>query len=53
MTQTNTVDSTLQATRRGFLKGTSLATTGLILGVSVPFTVQEAAAAGTMHTPNA
>lgn len=41
-----------ESTRRDFLKTTAIASGGLLLGVAVP-QLQEAKAAGTLHTPNA
>jgi isoquinoline 1-oxidoreductase beta subunit len=42
-----------ETNRRDFLKTTSIATSGLMMGVVLPGTVAETMAAGTLHTPNA
>lgn len=42
-----------ETNRRDFLKTTTITTSGLIMGVVLPGTVRDAAAAGTLHTPNA
>ena len=47
------VASAAPTSRRGFLKTSSLATTGLVFGFALPATVGEALAAGTLYTPNA
>ena len=39
--------------RRAFLQTSAVTTGGLMLGVVVPGTLQQVAAAGTIHTPNA
>jgi isoquinoline 1-oxidoreductase beta subunit len=44
---------THQTSRRDFLKTSSLATGGLLMGVVLPGAKLEALAAGTVHTPNA
>jgi isoquinoline 1-oxidoreductase beta subunit len=44
---------TIQSTRRTFLKAGAISSTGLILGISLPGTIGQALAAGTVHTPNA
>src|SRR4051812_46528505 len=41
-----------ETSRRGFLKTTALASSGLLLGVSIPG-LRDANAAGTLYTPNA
>lgn len=45
--------TTLETSRRDFLKTTSLATGGLIMGFALPGAKVEAQAAGTVYTPNA
>ena len=45
--------NTIETSRRDFLKTTSLATGGLLMGVVLPGAKLEALAAGTVHTPNA
>jgi isoquinoline 1-oxidoreductase beta subunit len=45
--------STNQTSRRDFLKTTTLATGGLLMGFALPGTRGEAQAAGTVYTPNA
>ena len=45
--------TTIETTRRDFLKTTSLATGGLLMGVVLPGAKLEALAAGMVHTPNA
>ena len=42
-----------ETNRRDFLKTTSIATSGLMMGVVLPSTVSKSIAAGTLHTPNA
>ena len=42
-----------ETNRRDFIKTTSIATSGLMMGVVLPGTVAETMAAGTLHTPNA
>ena len=42
-----------ETNRRDFLKTTSVATSGLMMGVVLPSTVSKSIAAGTLHTPNA
>ncbi len=42
-----------ETNRRDFIKTTSIATSGLMMGVVLPGTVAESMAAGTLHTPNA
>jgi isoquinoline 1-oxidoreductase subunit beta len=42
-----------QESRRSFLKSSGAVAGGLMLGVSLPGTVGQALAAGTLHTPNA
>ncbi len=44
---------TTQTSRRDFLKTTSIATGGLIMGFMLPGSKMEAQAAGTVYTPNA
>ena len=44
---------TTETSRRNFLKTTSLATGGLLMGVALPGAKLEAMAAGMVHTPNA
>ena len=51
-----TIDSvrpSAKFSRRTFLQTTSVATGGLMLGVTLPGAIGEALAAGTLHTPNA
>jgi len=45
--------TTLETSRRDFLKTSSLATGGLIMGFALPGAKVEAQAAGTVYTPNA
>lgn len=45
--------TTLETSRRDFLKTTSLATGGLLMGFALPGAKVEAQAAGTVYTPNA
>lgn len=45
--------TTLETSRRDFLKTSSLATGGLIMGLALPGAKVEAQAAGTVYTPNA
>lgn len=45
--------TTLETTRRDFLKTSSLATGGLLMGLALPGSKMEAQAAGTVYTPNA
>lgn len=45
--------TTIETSRRDFLKTTSLATGGLLMGVVLPAAKLEALAAGMVHTPNA
>lgn len=45
--------TTIETSRRDFLKTTTLATGGLLMGVALPGAKLEAMAAGTVHTPNA
>lgn len=45
--------STLETSRRDFLKTSTLATGGLIMGFALPGAKVEAQAAGTVYTPNA
>lgn len=45
--------TTIETSRRDFLKTTSLATGGLLMGVVLPGAKLEALAAGMVHTPNA
>ena len=42
-----------ETNRRDFIKTTSIATSGLMMGVVLPSTVSKSIAAGTLHTPNA
>ena len=44
---------TTETSRRNFLKTSSLATGGLLMGVALPGAKLEAMAAGMVHTPNA
>jgi len=44
---------TIETSRRNFLKTSSLATGGLLMGVALPGAKLEAMAAGMVHTPNA
>ncbi len=44
---------TIETSRRDFLKTSSLATGGLLMGVALPGAKLEAMAAGMVHTPNA
>ena len=43
----------MQTSRRDFLKTSSIATSGLVMGFALPGTVGQALAAGTVYTPNA
>ena len=43
----------MQTSRRDFLKTSSIATSGLVMGMTLPGTVRDALAAGTVYTPNA
>lgn len=45
--------TTIETTRRDFLKTTTLATGGLLMGFALPGAKVEAQAAGTVYTPNA
>lgn len=45
--------TTIETSRREFLKTSSLVTGGLLMGVALPGTKIEAMAAGMVHTPNA
>ncbi len=45
--------TTLETTRRDFLKTSTLATGGLLVGLALPGSKMEAQAAGTVYTPNA
>jgi len=45
--------TTLETTRRDFLKTSTLATGGLLVGLALPGNKMEAQAAGTVYTPNA
>ena len=47
------MQTTMQTSRRNFLKTTSIATSGLVMGLALPGTVGEAMAAGAVYTPNA
>ena len=44
---------TIETSRRDFLKTSAIASTGLMLGVSLPGVISKAQAAGTVFTPNA
>ena len=43
----------MQTSRRDFLKTSSIASSGLVMGFALPGTVSQALAAGTVYTPNA
>ena len=48
-----TLQTTLPTSRRNFLKTSSIATSGLVMGFALPGTIGQALAAGTVYTPNA
>ncbi len=50
---TSIATTAASASRRGFLKTSAAATSGLLIGVALPGMPGVAQAAGTMHTPNA